>query len=84
MDKQTIFNAIVLHARQVVPPLAGRDIGFSDSLRALGANSVDRSEIIMMTLESLSLDVPLIDMACAENIGELVDILHEKSQVSGV
>lgn len=79
MSKESVFEVIVRHIRDVLPDLAGRPLLPSDSLRALGANSVDRADIIMSTLESLSLDVPLVEMARAENIGDLAGIIHAKS-----
>lgn len=79
MNKESIIEVIARHTREVIPRLEGHQFQPSDSLKALGANSVDRADIIMMTLESLSLNVPLIAMAKAENIGELASIIHEKS-----
>lgn len=78
MNQQDIFDLITNHAREVIPALASHDFKQADSLRELGANSIDRSEIIMMTLESLSLNMPLIYVARAENIGELASIIHGK------
>lgn len=79
MSKEKIIEVIVRHAREVIPRLESHQFQPSDSLRALGANSVDRADIIMMTLESLAVNVPLVAMAKAENIGELAGIIHEKS-----
>jgi polyketide biosynthesis acyl carrier protein len=79
MNVQDIFEVIIRHVRDVIPGLAGHAFSFTDSLRELGANSVDRSEIIALTLESLCLNIPLIEVARAQNIGELASILHEKS-----
>ena len=78
MNVQDIFNIIVGHTREIVPGLDDHPFQFSDSLRSLGANSIDRSEIIMMTLESLSLKMPLIEFAKAENIGELAGLMHAR------
>lgn len=60
--------------------MAEHDFTESDSLRGLGANSIDRSEIIMMTMESMSANIPLIYTAKAKNIGELASILFEKQE----
>lgn len=79
MSTEAIFEVIVRHTREVIPKLEGHRFQLTDSLRELGANSVDRADIIMMTLESLALDIPLTAMAKAENIGELATIIHEKS-----
>lgn len=78
MTSQDIFKVITGHVCEVLPSLDDYDFQFSDALKDLGANSMDRSEIIMMTLESLSLRIPLIEIAGAENIGELAEILHGK------
>jgi polyketide biosynthesis acyl carrier protein len=77
-----IFEVIVRHTCEVIPELEGHNFSRKDSLKKLGANSVDRSEIVMMTLESLSLNIALIETANAENIGELADILYEKSKTN--
>jgi polyketide biosynthesis acyl carrier protein len=80
MDKKDIFQVITRHTCEVIPELKDHNFQSVDSLKNLGANSIDRSEIVIMTLESLSLQIPLIELAGAENIGELASILHEKSQ----
>ncbi len=80
MDKEEIFELVTRHSCEVIPELADHDFKPGDRLTDLGANSVDRAEIVMMTLEALSLQIPRIELAGAKNIGELVDILHEKLQ----
>lgn len=79
MSKEKVLETIINHTREVIPALADHPFTPSDSLKALGANSVDRADIIMMTLGSLSLRIPMIEMARAENIGELAGIIHAKS-----
>lgn len=78
MTKEEIFNLIVGFTKEVVFELEDHDFKIDESLKSLGANSIDRSEIIMMTLEEMELEVPLVEMAKAGNIQELVDILHDK------
>lgn len=75
MDKQAVFEVIVHHLRDVIPEVGEREITYADSLRELGANSVDRSEIIMAAREDLSLDMSLVAFAKAESIGELAEIM---------
>ncbi|MBX3711487.1 MAG: acyl carrier protein [Lysobacter sp.] len=79
MSTEHIFEIIVRHTKEIIPDLESHAFQPSDSLRALGANSVDRADIIMMTLETLELDIPLVEMAKAENIGELAGIIHAKA-----
>ena len=79
MKKEDIFNIIVQHSCQLIPELAGYQFKPGDRLADLGANSVDRAEIIIMTMESLSLRIPRVELFGAKNIGELVDVLYEKT-----
>lgn len=79
MSKDRIYEIIVGHTREVVPSLDSHPFQQTDSLKSLGANSIDRADIIMMTLESLSVDIPLMLLAKADNIGDLARMIHEKS-----
>ena len=78
MNETNVMEVIIRHAREVLPGLADHQFTSDDSLRELGANSIDRSEIVMMTMESLSLSIPLIEVARAGSVGELASILHSK------
>ena len=80
MNKQEVLDVIISHTCSILPRLKDHNFSEDDALRDLGANSVDRSEIIMMTLESLNLNIRLMEISMAENIGELASILYEKLQ----
>lgn len=80
MNEEEIFKILTRHACEVLQELENHHFKPSDILKDLGANSIDRSEIVMMTLDSLSLKIPLLEIAGARNIGELATILYEKSQ----
>jgi polyketide biosynthesis acyl carrier protein len=78
MNKTDIFALVARQTCDVIPSLKDHVFQRSDRLKDLGANSIDRSEIIEMTMESLSLNIPRVAVFGARNIGELVDVLHEK------
>jgi len=80
MNKEDILKLVARHTCEVVPELKSHEFRSSDRLADLGANSVDRAEIVMMAMESLSLKIPRVEVFGAKNIGELVDVLHEKLQ----
>lgn len=76
--QQRVREILHRHIREIVQGLEHHEIQDSDSLMALGANSVDRSEIMMMTMESLGIQIPLVELAKANNIGELADLMAAK------
>ncbi|HEJ3362319.1 TPA: acyl carrier protein [Pseudomonas aeruginosa] len=84
MTREQIFELIVHHVRQVIPTLANHAFTRSDRLRDLGANSVDRAEIVMLVLESLSLSIPRVELFGPRNIGELADLIHTRLEAREV
>lgn len=80
MNKKKILELIVGYSCEVIPGLENHEFRTDDRLSDLGANSVDRAEILMMTMEALSLKIPRIELFGAQNIGELVDVFYGKKQ----
>lgn len=78
-DREAVFEVIIRHAREVVPELGNHVFQSSDRLVDLGANSIDRAEIVTMTMETLGLQIPRVELFGASNIGELVDVIVRKS-----
>ena len=79
MNVDHVFNTICEHINEVLVLEDDQVITPADSMVALGANSIDRSEIIMMTLETLELEIPLVDTFGPKNIGELAALLASKA-----
>ncbi|MFS0873154.1 acyl carrier protein [Paenibacillus xylanilyticus] len=82
MTKQEIFEVVVRNTCEVLPELEGHTFQPTDQLANLGANSVDRAEIVMMTIEELDLKIPRVELSTAKNIGELVEVLYGKLQTA--
>jgi polyketide biosynthesis acyl carrier protein len=78
MPRDNIFEIIVQHAVEVMPELESHDFSREDSLEDLGANSMDRGEIVMLVMESLNLNIPRTELFGPENIGQLEVLLREK------
>lgn len=74
MNTNNIEITLKLSIVEVVPGLLLNEISLENSLHALGANSIDRAEIIMLTMSKLKLNIPLIKFSKANNIGELIKI----------
>ena len=82
MNKQRIIEIIGMHAAEILPDLADHRFVDDDRLQELGANSVDRAEILNMVLDSLSLAIPRVELFGPRNIGELADLLLRKLQAA--
>jgi len=63
----------------VLPSVPIGAIDGQKHLRDLGADSVDRVEIILMLLDRLNIDEPMSSLSQLPNIDALVTFLHERS-----
>jgi polyketide biosynthesis acyl carrier protein len=78
MTSDTVFAALLAQIRDVVPELDGHDISRTHSMVDLGVNSIERSEVLLLTLDVLGLKVSPVTFHGARNLGELTDLLHAK------
>lgn len=78
MDKDKILSLIRKYTREVAPELEDAPLEPTDSLKSLGVDSVNRAEILMMVMEDLDLNIPRVELAGANNIGELADLFVAK------
>lgn len=79
MHQEDITKLLTAAILEVRPSLQGRPLGPGDSLEALGLDSMERADILMLVLERMDLRIPLVQTFGPRNIGELVRLLSEKS-----
>lgn len=80
MQKEKIFDLVISNICEVIPELEEHRFKNDDILSELGANSMERAEIIMISMETLSLDISRVDLFGKKTLGELVDVLYDKVQ----
>jgi polyketide biosynthesis acyl carrier protein len=81
VTKDQIFEVIKKNVLYVLPDLPAEAIRVEESLKDLGANSVDRMDIVMESMEALQLKIPLTHLAQVKNIQGLVDLFYEACHV---
>ena len=52
-------------------------MGPGDSMADLGVDSVSRQEVLILSMEALNLDLPMVQLFGPRNIGELAEPLTE-------
>jgi polyketide biosynthesis acyl carrier protein len=76
LDKEEIFEVVKANTLKVLPDLLADDVTIDKNLTDLGANSVDRVEVVIYSLEELGLKVPTAELHGVRNLRDLVDLLH--------
>jgi polyketide biosynthesis acyl carrier protein len=76
MEEHEIFEAIRRNVLAVMPELDGHAIARNGTLSDLGLNSIDRAEVITLTIEALGIDVPVHAFHRGDTIETLVDTMR--------
>jgi polyketide biosynthesis acyl carrier protein len=76
LDKEEIFNVIKSNTVRILPDVRPEDVTIEASLTDLGANSIDRVEIVMYSLQELGLKIPTPELHGLKNLKGLVDLFH--------
>lgn len=71
------FTTLKTVFADIIPEVDTARITLDDSLRDLGANSIDRADIITETMEQLDVTVPMVRFADAKNIGDIIAVICE-------
>ncbi|AZS14165.1 acyl carrier protein [Paenibacillus lutimineralis] len=77
MNKDQIFEIMREKMLDILPDLDVQRVSREESMKDLGANSIDRFDIISDTMGELNLKIPLVKFGSLKNIGEVVDFLYE-------
>lgn len=79
MSNTDVLDLIAEALHEVIPELASHELRASDNLEDLGANSIDRVDIVVIVLERMNLDIPLVETSGTKTVGELADRLRDKA-----
>lgn len=76
MDESKIFEAVRRNLGTVVYDLDTGSVTPDDTLADLGCNSIDRAEVVTMTMEDMGISVPVMEFQQADDIRSLVALLR--------
>ncbi|MEV0593885.1 phosphopantetheine-binding protein [Nonomuraea cavernae] len=79
MTNTQIFETVKENVLKVLPDLRPGDVTAEGTLTDLGANSVDRADVVTMSMEDLGLTVPVSEFQEVHDIRSLVDLLARHS-----
>ncbi|NHZ81424.1 SDR family NAD(P)-dependent oxidoreductase [Massilia sp. CCM 8695] len=83
---QAVFSKVREHVRRILPHVDGARITMGASLHELGANSLDRVEVAICTMEDLQLTFAPTELAGVQDIASLVEVflIHLRRRAGAV
>ena len=83
MTREQILSTVQKYLVDAVDDLDPTQIDTAQSMKDLGANSLDIVEVVSRTMRELKIKVPRAELAKLSNIDGLVDLLYEVSRAQG-
>lgn len=77
MNADRAFEAVRSSTLEVMPDLEPEAVTRAGTLADLGANSIDRAEIVTLAMERLGITVPVTDFQSVHDIPSLVELLRK-------
>jgi len=81
MTREEMFAVVKANMQEIVEAAKGRDILETDSMRDIGADSLEIVEVVSRSMKQLRIKVPRTELTKAENLKDLLD-LFERSAAS--
>ena len=78
-----VFEALRRNVLEVMPDLEPDSVTMDGTLADLGCNSVDRADVVTMTMEELAVDVPVMEFQGVGDIRSLVHLLSRYGDGAG-
>lgn len=79
LQETDVLDTLTHNAVKVMPELQPADLVTDTSLADLGCNSIDRADIVSMTMDELGVVVPVTELYSGQRIGELVELFVKYS-----
>lgn len=79
-SREDVARIVTAAVTEILPTVPAAEVRGRRHLRDLGADSVDRVEIIVTVLERLGVDEPLSSFSDLPDIEAMVDLLHGKGK----
>ncbi|QHI36089.1 Polyketide biosynthesis acyl-carrier-protein AcpK [Kordia antarctica] len=80
MSKEHVFGVVKNIITEILPDVDPAQITIDKQLKDIGANSIDRMEIVTMSMRELEIKIPLMSFAGVSNIEGMVDVLNKNYQ----
>ncbi len=78
LNEKQVFEIIKDVITEVMPDIDQAQILANNKFTDLGANSVDKIEVVAMSMEKLEVAIPLTKFANIGSIGDLVRVFFEE------
>ena len=78
MTQELILEIIKNRISTILPDVDVTKVNKEQTLKELGANSIDRMEVITAVMEELDVSVPLVEIAPYKEVGELAGFFLKK------
>lgn len=80
MTRDNVKAVVIKHLAQAVDTIDPAKVDTAQSMKALGANSLDIVEVVSAAMRELKIKIPRSELAKLTNVDQLIDLLHTTAE----
>ena len=80
MTREEVARVVLKHLAESIPDIDPSTVDASQSMKEMGANSLDIVEIVSCSMRELRVKVPRAELNKLTNLDGLIDLLHSSVQ----
>lgn len=80
MTRENVKAVVLKHLVQAVDTLDPATVDTAQSMKTLGANSLDIVEVVSAAMRELKIKIPRSELAKLTNVDQLIDLLHTTAE----
>lgn len=77
VTRDEMFAVVVSNIQEIVESAKGVEIKETDSMRDLGADSLEIVEVVSRSMKALRIKVPRTELSGAKNLKDLLDLFEK-------
>ena len=82
MNREEMFAVVKANMTEIIEAVRGKEIKETDSMRDLGADSLEIVEVVSRSMKQLKVKVPRTDLTQARNLKDLLDLFEKAASTT--
>jgi len=82
MTRDEMFAVVKANMQEIIENAKNRDIKETDSMRDIGADSLEIVEVVSRSMKQLKIKVPRTELTQATNLKDLLDLFEKAAAAS--
>ena len=78
MTREEIYEVVKQIFTEIIPEVFLDEISMDNNMKELGANSIDKADIIIESLEEIGVTIPMVKFGSTQTFRDVVEVIYSQ------